>query len=67
MILPAQFVQVGNFSGGLARVKVKTTSHGDADKWGYINKAGKFVWKSLEDNSHPQNGSGSVWLQNRER
>ena len=51
VILPTQFVQVGNFSAGLAWVNLGQdyVVHGDTDKWGYINKAGKFVWKSFVD------------------
>jgi|GEM_PF-6371782 len=48
-ILPPIFVQPGNFSNGLAWVNLSEVYilHGDTDKWGYINKAGKFVWTSL--------------------
>ena len=53
MILPAEFVQLGNFSAGLAWVNLGQDYlvHGDTDKWGYINKAGKFVWKSFADDN----------------
>ena len=49
MIILPQFVQIGRFSGGWAFVNLgeEYIVHGSADKWGYINKAGKFVWKSL--------------------
>ena len=52
-ILPTQFVQLGNFSGGLAWVNLGQDYlvHGDTDKWAYINKSGKFVWKSFADNN----------------
>lgn len=48
-ILPPQFVQIGSFASGLARVNLGEDYivHGNTDKWGYINKAGKFVWKSF--------------------
>jgi hypothetical protein len=51
MILPPQFVQIGSFSNGLAWVNLGEDYivHGNTDKWGYINKAGKFVWKSFAD------------------
>lgn len=51
MILPTQFIQIGNFSAGLAWVNLGQDYivHGDTDKWGYINKAGKFVWRSFVD------------------
>jgi len=47
-ILPMKFVQLGEFSDGLAWVNLGKDFilHGDADRWGYINKAGKFVWTS---------------------
>jgi hypothetical protein len=49
MILPPQFVQIGSFFGGLAWVNLGKDYivHGNTDKWGYINKAGRFVWKSF--------------------
>jgi hypothetical protein len=49
LILPAKFVQLGNFSNGLAWANLGNDYivHGDTDKWGYINKSGKFVWTSL--------------------
>jgi hypothetical protein len=48
MVLPTRFVQLGNFSHGLAWVNLGNDYivHGDTDKWGYINKAGKLVWTS---------------------
>lgn len=51
MILPPRFVQIGSFSSGLAWVNLGEDYivHGNTDKWGYINKAGKFVWKSFVD------------------
>jgi len=47
-ILPMKFVQLGEFSDGLAGVNLGKDYivHGDPDRWGYINKAGKFVWTS---------------------
>ena len=53
MILPAQFVQLGNFSGGLAWVNLGRDYivHGDTDRWGYINKSGRLVWKSFVDDN----------------
>jgi WG containing repeat len=49
MILQPRFVQIGDFSGGLAWVNLGQDYivHGNADRWGYINKAGKFVRKSF--------------------
>jgi hypothetical protein len=49
MILAPKFVQIGDFYGGLAVVNLGEDYivHGDFDKWGYINKAGKYVWKSF--------------------
>jgi WG containing repeat len=60
MILPTQFVQVGNFSAGLAWVNLGQDYivHGDTHKWGYINKAGKFVWKSFVDDNRQPDASG---------
>ena len=47
-ILPMKFVQLGEFSDGLAWVNLGKDYivHGNPDRWGYINKAGKFVWTS---------------------
>lgn len=47
-ILPMKFVQLGAFSDGLAWVNLGKDYivHGNPDRWGYINKAGKFVWTS---------------------
>jgi len=39
LVIPAHFDEAGDFSEGLARVKVK----GDPDKWGYIDKQGNYV------------------------
>jgi len=49
LILAAQFVQLGNFSNGLAWANLGNgyIVDGYPDKWGYINKSGKFVWTSL--------------------
>ena len=49
-IIPTKFVQLGAFSNGLAWVNFGNDYivHGTADQWGYINKAGKFVWTSLK-------------------
>jgi hypothetical protein len=49
LVLSAKFVQLGNFSNGLAWVNLGNDYivHGDADKWGYINKTGQLVWTSL--------------------
>ena len=49
LILPPQFVQIGSFADGLAWVNLGEDYivHGNTDKWGYIGKAGKFVWKSI--------------------
>jgi hypothetical protein len=50
MILAPIFVQIGNFSNGLAWVNLGDDYivHGNTDKWGYINKDGKFVWTSFK-------------------
>jgi hypothetical protein len=50
MILTPEFVQLGNFSNGLAWVNLGQDYivHGNTDKWGYINKDGKFVWISFQ-------------------
>ena len=64
MILPPQFVQIGNFSNGLAWVNLGEDFivHGNTDKWGYINKAGKFVWKSFVDTRYrAANSSAFNW------
>ena len=49
IILPTKFVQLGNFANGLTWVNLGQDYivHGDAAHWGYINKAGEFVWTSL--------------------
>ena len=48
-ILPAKFTQIGSFSNGLAWVNLSGdyVVHGDVDSWGYIDKAGKIVWKTF--------------------
>lgn len=45
---PPRYVQIGDFRNGLARVNLSDAYliHGSTDKWGYINKTGKIVWKS---------------------
>ncbi len=47
-IIPAKYVQLGDFHNGLALVNLGDAYiiHGDADRWGYINKEGRIVWKS---------------------
>lgn len=48
-ILPAKFTQLGDFHNGFAWVNFSGDYivHGDTEKWGYINKEGKIVWKSF--------------------
>lgn len=48
-IIPAKYVQLGDFQNGLAWVNLSDSYiiHGDTDRWGYINKKGKIVWKSF--------------------
>lgn len=48
-IIPAKYVQLGDFHNGLAWVNLSDAYiiHGDTDRWGYINKQGKIVWKSF--------------------
>jgi hypothetical protein len=53
IVIKPQFDEAWNFSEGLAPVRVDDKwgedyiVHGNTDKWGYINKAGRFVWKSF--------------------
>ncbi|HEX8249890.1 MAG TPA: WG repeat-containing protein, partial [Pyrinomonadaceae bacterium] len=49
-ILPAKFTQLHDFSDGLALVNLSDNYlvHGNTAYWGYINKAGKIVWKSFK-------------------
>ena len=42
MVIESQFDFAFNFSGGLAAVRQE-------DKWGYINKTGKFVIRPMYD------------------
>lgn len=48
-IIPAKYVQLGDFNNGLALVNLSDAYivHGDTNRWGYINKEGKIVWKSF--------------------
>lgn len=48
-IIPAKYVQLGNFHNGLAWVNLSDAYiiHGDTNRWGYINKQGEIVWKSF--------------------
>jgi len=48
-IIPPKYVQIGDFHNGLAWVNLSDAYiiHGSTDRWGYINKAGKIVWKSV--------------------
>ncbi len=48
-IVPPKYVQLGDFQNGLAWVNLSDSYiiHGDTDRWGYINKQGKVVWKSF--------------------
>jgi hypothetical protein len=39
LVIPAQFDTAGDFSDGLASVRIK----GDPDKWGYIDKQGRYA------------------------
>jgi len=45
VIEPREFNKIGPFLGGLARVFVKG-DEGSLDDYGYIDKTGKFVWRS---------------------
>lgn len=48
-IIPAKYIQLGDFHNGLAWVNLSDAYivHGDTNRWGYINKEGKIVWKSF--------------------
>lgn len=48
-IIPPKYVQIGDFHNGLAWVNLSDSYiiHGDTDRYGYINKQGKIVWKSF--------------------
>jgi len=48
-IIPPKYVQIGDFHNGLAWVNLGDSYiiHGDTNRWGYINKQGKIVWKSF--------------------
>lgn len=48
-IISPKYVQIGNFYNGLARVNLSDSYiiHGNTNRWGYINKQGKIVWKSF--------------------
>jgi hypothetical protein len=48
-IFPIGFGQIGEFRDGLAYVTLDGVwyLHGFGDKWGYINRQGKIVWKSF--------------------
>ncbi len=48
-IIPPKYVQLGDFQNGLAWVNLSDSYiiHGDTDRWGYINKQGKVIWKSF--------------------
>jgi hypothetical protein len=45
VIEPRAFNKIGPFLGGLARVYVNG-DEGSSDDYGYINKAGQFIWRS---------------------
>jgi hypothetical protein len=49
MILQPKFIQISSFSDGLAWVNLSGSYivHGNVDKWAYINKSGRYVWKSF--------------------
>jgi hypothetical protein len=48
-IIAPQYVQIADFHNGLAWVNLSDAYivHGDTNRWGYINKQGKIVWKSF--------------------
>jgi len=48
-VIAAKYGQIGDFSNGLAYVSLDGTLSPDsrAEKWGYINKEGKIVWRSF--------------------
>lgn len=48
MIIPAQYTYIGQFKNGLAFVNLTDViyTHGNPDRWGYINKTGKLVWQN---------------------
>ena len=48
-IIPPKYTQIGDFHNDLAWVNLSENYivHGDTDRWGYINKRGKIVWKSF--------------------
>jgi len=48
-IIPPRYVQIGDFNNGLAWVNLSDAYliHGSTNRWGYINKQGKIVWKSF--------------------
>ncbi len=48
-IIAPRYVQIGDFHNGLAWVNLGDSYiiHGDTNRWGYINKEGKIVWKSF--------------------
>ncbi|HMT08702.1 MAG TPA: WG repeat-containing protein [Pyrinomonadaceae bacterium] len=48
-VMPPKYVQLGDFENGLAWVNLSDAYiiHGDTNRWGYINKQGKIVWKSF--------------------
>ncbi len=48
-IIPPRYVQIGDFHNGLAWVNLSDSYiiHGDTNRWGYMDKQGKIVWKSF--------------------
>jgi hypothetical protein len=48
-IIPPRYAQIGDFHNGLAWVNLGDAYiiHGDTDRWGYLNKDGKIIWKSF--------------------
>lgn len=58
IVIPCRFVNPGNFSEGLAGVRL--------NKWGYINKGGMFVIPDIYDEVHDfKEGFGIVKLNNK--
>ena len=47
-IIPPKYTQMNNFRDGLAWVNLSDeyVVHGNVNRWGYINRSGKLVWKT---------------------
>lgn len=48
-IIQPKYIQIGAFRNDLAWVNLSDSYiiHGDTNRWGYVNKQGKIVWKSF--------------------